>query len=105
MKKTINVHDFRQAFVDMGRKDQFSYEALGAIFDYLESLEEDTGTEIELDPIAVCCEFVECDLDEIKDQYSLDLDDDADLDDAAEALSNETSVVATLDDTIVFAQF
>jgi hypothetical protein len=33
----------------MGRGDQFSYEGLIALFDYLEMLEDDIGEPIELD--------------------------------------------------------
>lgn len=37
------------------RENQFSYEALDFLYDYLSEQEED----IEFDPIAVCCEFTE----------------------------------------------
>ena len=40
-------------------KNNFTYEGKRALFDYLENLEEDTGTEIELDTIALCCEYSE----------------------------------------------
>jgi hypothetical protein len=59
MKQTIDKGAFRDAFHRMGRGDQFSYEALGMIFDHLTELESETGHECELDPIAVCCEFTE----------------------------------------------
>jgi hypothetical protein len=41
------------------RKDQFSRAALFAIFDYLEEYEDDCETELEYDPIAICCDFTE----------------------------------------------
>jgi len=48
----------------------FSYEGAKALFNYLDDLSEDTGEDIEFDPIAWCCEFSEFDdLDEIKNQY------------------------------------
>ena len=59
MKNTVTKGQFVDAFRDYGREDQFSYDALCALFDYLEDFEEQTGEEIELDPIAVCCEFSE----------------------------------------------
>lgn len=59
MKITVTQDMFRDAFVRMGRKDQFSYEALGAMYDALIELEEDCGTELELDVIAICCEYTE----------------------------------------------
>jgi hypothetical protein len=69
--KTIDIYEFRRAFVDYNRADQFSYEGLGELFDWLEELAEDTGTSHELDVIGLCCEFTEySDLDEIKQAYN-----------------------------------
>ena len=69
--KTLNVHDFRQAFIDYNRGEQFTYGALTALFEWLEELAEDTGTPYELDVIALCCEFTEYgDLEEIQANYS-----------------------------------
>ena len=59
MKQTIDVYGFRRAFERTDRKDQFSYEGLKALFDWLEEYEEGTGDEVELDVIALCCEFTE----------------------------------------------
>ena len=55
----VNVSDFRDAFRQCGREAQFSYEALGALFDHFSDLADDTGDPIELDPIAVCVEWSE----------------------------------------------
>jgi len=69
--KTIDLYDFRRAFADLNRANQFSYEGLGALFEWLEEVAEDTGTPYELDVIALCCEFTEYnDLAEIQDNYS-----------------------------------
>ncbi len=51
MIQTINLHDFRNAFQAAGRGEQFTYEGLGVLFDYLEQYEQDTGEQIELDVI------------------------------------------------------
>jgi hypothetical protein len=59
MKTTITLSSFKQAFQDAGRGDHFSWEGLEVLFDFLEKLEEDTGTEMELDAIALCCDFAE----------------------------------------------
>lgn len=70
MKQTIDKGAFRDAFHRMGRGGQFSYEALGMIFDYLTELEEGTGVETELDPIAICCEFAEYeDIDALREAF------------------------------------
>ena len=59
MKKTINFYDFERAFIHMGRENQFTYKGKQALFDYLEYYEEDTGEQIELDVVALCCEYSE----------------------------------------------
>jgi hypothetical protein len=58
MKTTINAYDFRNAFMAL-RPDNFTYAGLTALFDYLEDRESDTGEELELDVIALCCDFAE----------------------------------------------
>mgnify|MGYP003654676468 CR=1 FL=1 len=56
MKTTITLNDFVNCDA---LKDNFSYEGLVSLFDYLENFEDDTGTAIEFDPIALRCEFSE----------------------------------------------
>lgn len=69
MKKTISVHDFIDAFSKI-RPDSFSYYGQKALFEYLEELETETGQEIELDVIALCCDYTEYeDLEEFKCNY------------------------------------
>ena len=69
----INESEFRTAFHKMGRGEQFSYDGLTALYDYLEQLEYDTDTEIELDVIALCCEYAEYDsLAEFQKDYGED---------------------------------
>ena len=58
MKQTINFYDFQKAFQEL-RPNSFSYEGLRALFEYLEELEDSTGEGIELDVIALCCDFIE----------------------------------------------
>jgi hypothetical protein len=59
MKQTINEYQFIEAFKHAGRESQFSRGALFSLFAYLEEYEESTGTELELDPVGICCEFAE----------------------------------------------
>ena len=71
MKSTINLYDFRRGFETMDRKDQFSYEGLEALFEYLEQFEDDTGQEVEFDVIGLCCEYTEYEnLKELQEAYS-----------------------------------
>ena len=63
------MYDFEMAFKRYEREN-FSYDGLKALFEYLEEYEEGTGEEIELDVIALCCEYAEYDsLKEYNDDY------------------------------------
>ena len=76
MKQTINEYQFKDAFQKC-RPDNFSCEGLIALYDYLEQYEEDTGQEVELDVIAICCEFTEYeDLKEFQGIYYDDIKGD-----------------------------
>ncbi|MCH2473645.1 MAG: hypothetical protein MK217_05225 [Gammaproteobacteria bacterium] len=76
MKQAVNQYQFEQAFRDCGRfggdNDNFSYEALKLLFEWFEQYEEDCGTEVELDPIAICCDFAELTYSEIARDYDCD---------------------------------
>jgi len=74
MKTTVSVYDFRDAFQKI-RPDNFSYEGLGALFEYLEECEADVGEEYELDVIAICCDFSEDTPESIAENYSIDISD------------------------------
>lgn len=75
MKTTVSLYDFREAFRTCGRAEQFSHEGLEVLFDYLEQYEEDTGEELELDVIALCCDYSEDTVADIARNYSIDLSD------------------------------
>ena len=111
MKQTLNAYDFERAFVTAGRKDQFSYDGLKALFEYLEDFEEDFGEEIELDVIALCCDYSEYDsaLECVRDcGYGFDVPEDLDEDEQEEAaldyLRDCTSVIE-FDTGIIIQQF
>ena len=59
MHITVDFSMFSDAFRRMGREDNFSSEALEALFEYIENYEEDTGIRVELDVLGLCCEFTE----------------------------------------------
>ena len=86
MKTTVSLYDFREAFRTMGRAEQFSYEGLEVLFDYLEQYEDDTGEELELDVIALCCDFYEDTVEAIAANYSIDLTECDDEDEQAEVV-------------------
>ena len=73
MIQTINKSEFTSAFHRAGRGDQFSYEGLIALYDYLEDYEDSTGEQIELDVIALCCDYTEYeDLEAFQEDYGDD---------------------------------
>jgi len=77
MKQTVQLHDFRDAFRSI-RPDNFSYEGLATLWDYLDEYEQSTGEELELDVIAICCDFSENHWETIADYYDVALDKTAD---------------------------
>lgn len=58
MYQDINFSMFCDSFSEQ-YQNNFSYEGKRALFDYLEDFEDSTGEKIELDPIALCCEYTE----------------------------------------------
>jgi hypothetical protein len=87
---------FRDAFHAANRANNFSYQALGLLFDYLDECNEQT----ELDPIAICCEYSEMNADKVRECYGLD--DDADV---VEYLTINTVYLGETPSGYVFVQF
>lgn len=93
MKQTVNLYQFRNAFYEMNRQSQFSYEGLEHLFNYFEECDPDC----ELDVIAICCEFSEMTELEIRDAYGLD-----DSQSTTEYLQKNGFIVGTTDTTVIF---
>ena len=64
MKQTLTKDMFRFQMNQI-RPDNFSYEGQGELFDYLDEMD----SELEFDPIAICCDFSQCSLDEFLQAY------------------------------------
>lgn len=60
MKQNVSFVDFIEAFGD-AYKSNFSQNGKIALFDYLNDYELSTGEEIELDIVALCCDYTEYD--------------------------------------------
>ena len=84
MYQNVGKCDFHDAFRIMGRKDDFSYEAREQLFVYLTEIEECSGEQIELDVIAICCEYAEDDVKTVLENYNLN---------DIEELENETNII------------
>lgn len=110
--QSINsVYQFREAFRLAGRMDQFSYEGLEVLFDYLDNLSEDIGEPIELDVVALCCEYYESSIQELIDNYNIDVsevdedDPDSIIEVVREYLEDNTSVCVEVSNGFVYAAF
>jgi hypothetical protein len=106
MKTTITQSAFIDAFTCAGRANQFSRPALGLLLEHFEQIEEDTGEEIELDVVSICCDYAESSTGEVIDYYSIEIDEGCDEVDAVrEYLHNYTIVVGETPSGFVYLQF
>jgi hypothetical protein len=109
MKQTVNFSNFVDAFRAYDRYDQFGYQALMIIFEYLEELEESTGQELELDVVAICCDYAAQNFADIAEAYGIELDPiDSEEDQKQQVkdfLEVETIVLGETDCEIVYQQF
>jgi len=98
MHVSINsVSQFHDQFRRMGRAKQFTYDALGLLYEFLTEL-DGTG---ELDVIAICCEFSEDTEKAIAASYGLHEDEDV-----TAFLEEHTLVVGvTASGNVVYQQF
>ena len=98
MKQSVNMYDFERAFKNFER-DNFSYDGLKALFEYLEEYEDSTGEEVELDVIALCCEYAEYDsLKEYNDDYGTKYSE-------IDAIQNDTTLIKIDDNSFIIQQY
>lgn len=95
MKTSITLSMFRDAFTDYNRAENFSYNGLTVLYNALIEYEESTDTEMELDVIALCCEYSEGHYEDIASYYDIELsgDTDADIMTVSEYLGEQTWVI------------
>jgi hypothetical protein len=109
MHQTITHHSqFHDAFVSMDRGNQFSREGFRALFEFFEEYEQMTGESVELDVIAICCDYTEDTVEGIIQNYSIDVSgfEEYDRDEmVSEWLQNHTTVVGIVGNSIVYANF
>lgn len=108
MKQTIDFYQFRDALEAM-RPDNFSYQGLRCLFDYCEAFETDTGEELELDVIAICCDFSEDTWQNIAQAYDLEIDpnasDEENQERVADYLADQGAYVGESGGSIVYRSF
>ena len=73
--KTFNETDFINEFKAYNREDNFSAEGLRILFESLERLAIDCEMNIEIDVIALCCEYAEDSIVNIINNYDIDVTD------------------------------
>jgi hypothetical protein len=95
MIQTVNFNTFHDEFAAI-RPDNFTYSGLRALFDYLEQLEEDIGEPIELDVIAICCEYSQYTAEDALEVYRVE---------SIEELEELTTVLHCSDETIIIQDF
>ena len=98
MKQSVSMYDFERAFKRYEREN-FSYDGLKALFEYLEEYEEGTGEEIELDVIALCCDYAEYDsLNEYNDDYGTEYDE-------IDLIQDDTMLIKIDDERFIIQQY
>ena len=97
MYQTINENDFIRAFEAI-RPENFSRRALQELFQHLEGLEDDLGEQMELDPIAICCDWTEYTGEELLGEFGDQLDEEDDpLQAALELLDDDGGYILTVE--------
>ena len=104
MYQTITESDFIRAFEDMNRGNNFSVEGRIALFDFFEEVDPD----MELDVIAICCDYAEYEnVKELKEDYSHLLEDEEYDDDeyVLDYFRDHTTILELKSGGIIIASF
>lgn len=96
MKQTVTESIFRNAFRLHDRAGEFTSHGLSQLYEYLLSYENDSGEELELDVIALCCDFSEISIKDIEQETGAP---------NLEALQEETVVIYADDEHVLYQVF
>tara|TARA_R110000823_G_scaffold209378_2_gene339585 strand:+ start:196 stop:492 length:297 start_codon:yes stop_codon:yes gene_type:complete len=98
MKQTVTESMFKDTIISL-RPKNFTWGNLAHLYDYLVGYEDDCDTEIEFDPIGICCEFSEfINFNDFKDSYGGDFED-------IEDIEVMTTVIEGDDDSFIIQDF
>ena len=102
IKNTMSKSDFVASWPS-SYKDNFSRSGLYALYDYLDSLSDDMGEDIEYDPIAFCCEYGEMALEELWEEYDAegDIDINKDVDAFIKELEDRRVIIEDIGNGLV----
>ena len=98
--KTMDKWDLRKEFKSYDR-DYYSLDGYQAILDLFEEI----GDSQELDVIAICCDFNEVEIDEIRNDYDLSIDDYEDDEAVMDYLSNNTWAIQLDSGAVLYQAF
>ena len=114
--QTLDSSDLYHLACKMGRDKNFGYNGWQALGDYLESLSNDTGEDIEIDIIAICCEYsmAESADDAYDHLHGVDLPEEEEWEELTEEeklsavqdyLQKNTALIICEDDLIIWQAF
>jgi hypothetical protein len=103
MKTTVYFSEFCDYFRKI-RPDNFSYQGLRVLFDYLEEIDNSCGEDSELDVIGLCCDFAESDWQTIARDYDT-LSDCREKFEVLDFLADQGALIGETDSSIVYRQF
>ena len=115
--QTVNPSDLYHMACRMDRGDNFGYNGWRAIGDYLESLSDDLGEDIEVDIVGICCDYAMAEsADDFAEQYqgfmdSIDPEDWGDMGEeerlalVSEYIGDNGSLVVCEEDLIIWSGF
>lgn len=105
--KTLNTNQITNALYADKENNGFSYEACEALVEYLEQLSEELDENIELDVVALRCEWSEQPYAEIANDYDIPSETEEGFADEDEVLSylQENTTAIKLKNTILFMEF
>jgi hypothetical protein len=96
MKETLTRYDFMDRMQKYA-SGSFSYEGLEMLFDFLTEVENDSGIEIEFDPICFRSDFAESSVNDICSDYGIEIEEGLSeseiLDKVIRVLSDKTYVI------------
>ena len=109
MKTQVTFSDFCDSWAAYDRADSFTYEGKCALFEYLESLEDECGIELELDIVGLDCDYCEYESAvEAATVYSFDpsdYDNEEDREDAARDYLQDNTTLIEFDCGVIIRQF
>lgn len=96
MKITINKSEFVDLFDQYGRSEHFSQLGRRKLAEYFEDLEEVLGEEIDIDIIAICCDFSEISIKDITKETGCN---------SLEDLKDNTTIIEVNEEKIIYQNF